>query len=214
MDLWHISMLLCGVGEARPRSWLLYSMPGGCILLPLPITITGTPEHLITTTIEHIINKWAFVCKVSELCWVTLDSTDKIKGLLELTSHDKSPFGLDKKEINYPFNIQGFKLQLLCCSLCLVCGDDDHVQMDCPIKQKLVAASVKGWAYLGRVEEPVAPETEMVAGPSNGAVDEGPTAVDTGVAVGLGGEKVKAKKKGLRKRKGDDVGLVAKKARN
>ena len=88
-------------------------MPGGRILLPLPITITGTPEHLITTTIEHIINKWAFVCKVSELCWVTLDNnvrTDKIKGLLELTSHDESLFGLDKKEINYPFDIQGFKL--------------------------------------------------------------------------------------------------------
>lgn len=77
-----------------------------------------------------------------------------------------------------------------------------------------MAASVKGWAYLGCVEEPVAPETEMVAGPSNGAVDEGPMVMDTGAAAGSGGEKVKAKKKGLRKRKGDDVGPVAKKARN
>lgn len=137
MDLRHICMLL--------RGWVKLARGLGCRVLcpadvfrsPFPITITGTPMHLATTTIERIINKWAFVCKVSELCWVTLDNnicTDKIEGLLELAGHGESPFSLDTKEIDYPFDIQGFKLRLLRRSLCLVCGDDDHVQMDCPVK--------------------------------------------------------------------------------
>ena len=86
--------------------------------------------------------------------------------------------------------------------------------MDCPVKQKLVTVLVKCWAYLGCVEELAAPMAEMVGGSLTEAVNKGPVAMETRAAVRSGREKVKAKKKGLRKRKGDNVGLVAKKVRN
>ena len=77
---------------------------------PFSITITGMPVHLATPTIEHIINKWTFVHKVSELHWVTLENnvhTDKIKEILELTDHSQSPFALDTKEIDYASRFMG-----------------------------------------------------------------------------------------------------------
>ena len=55
---------------------------------------------------------------------------------------------------------------------------------------------------------------EMVGGSLTEAVNKGPVAMETRATVWSGREKVKEKKKGLRKRKGDNVGLVAKKVRN
>ena len=116
---------------------VLYSALGTSFALSFPIAITSTPAHLATSTIKCIINKWIFIYEVSELCWVTLDNnicTDKVERLLKLANHGKSSFVLNAKDIDYSFDIHGFKLQLLSCSLYLICGDNNHIQTDFPIK--------------------------------------------------------------------------------
>lgn len=77
-----------------------------------------------------------------------------------------------------------------------------------------MTALVKGWAYLGHVEEPATPKGEVVGGSLTEAVIEDPMATETGVAAGSGGEKVKAKKMGLKKRKWDGIRPVAKRVWN
>lgn len=83
--------------------WMYFALPSPSLLLAC-LCILATP------TIECIINKWTFVHKVLELHWVTLENnvhTDKIEGILELTDHSESPFGLDTKEIDYPSRFMG-----------------------------------------------------------------------------------------------------------
>lgn len=227
----HRYLLSFGDGDVAkvswklPRGWIKLARGLGCRFTcpaetfrsPFPTTITHVPAGLGTVRIKQALESIYFVSAVTDLQRVIMENnvkTDRVEGMIEIAEMEGVPVSPSMEEFSYKFEVAGFKLELTRRQTCTTCGDEDHRSPDCPVRQKLVSAAVKGWSFVDPDKQAdTRPEQRSTTGT---ATEEPATVVVVAEAEKEQGAKSESnapKQKGGKKRKGDAQGPPAKKAK-
>lgn len=219
--------LLASLLGRVPRGWTKLARGLGCRISspssrfcsPFPITIARVPACLRTSGVKSALLRLPYVRSVSDVQRVVLENnvkTDRLEALLELIDSEGSTLSNSVKDVSFTFDVDGFRLEVTRRQFCMTCGEDDHRHADCPVRQRLGSSSVKGWSYLAPAPEmalqgDVAATTTADPAPAPNVVSVETSALHSaaGEASGSGGKK----KKGSRKRRGEEGDRPAKKAK-
>ncbi|KAH0839460.1 hypothetical protein J3R83DRAFT_256 [Lanmaoa asiatica] len=212
-----------------PRGWVKLARGLGCRFIcpldlfpaSLPVTISHVPAALQLTRVKQEIERLSFVRSAMGLQRAVLENnvrTDKVEALLEVEDGDEVPISARKEQFTLELWVDGFRLVLTRRPTCVTCGDDDHVNAVCQVRQKLGSQLIKGWSYVDQSEGVANPQnepTEAMAS-SNDAPGQTTAVVDDEM-VEETAEPQPEKKKSSKKRKGkgggNDSGPPAKKAK-